>query len=130
MKRTDRLNSLLKEVISEVIMTEVRNPKISSILTVTKVAVTKDLRQAKVYFSVLGSALEQKQTLKALHSAAGFISIQAAQRVELRYFPTLEFYLDDTLDHEIRIHHLLEKIYDKDSERFDTTEDTERDSIS
>lgn len=115
MKRKDRLNSLLKEVIAEVIMHKVRNPKIHPMVTVQKVEVTQDLHQAKVYVSLIGSDLQKKQTLLALKSASGFISTQAAKEVNLRYFPSLTFYLDDTLDTEIRIHQLLEEIYDKES---------------
>ncbi|MCE2982787.1 MAG: ribosome-binding factor A, partial [Parachlamydia sp.] len=54
-QRTDRLNSLLKEVISEVIKREVRNPHVTDLVTVTRVQITKDLRHAKVFISVIGS---------------------------------------------------------------------------
>lgn len=116
-KRTDRLNSLLKEVIAEVIMREVRNPKINTLVTVKKVDISKDLHNAKVYISLLGSETERKQTLRALQSAAGFISVQAAKKVVMRYFPHLTFHLDDTLDDEIRINTLLEKIHDEQNKR-------------
>ncbi len=115
--RTDRLNSLLKEVISEVIMREVRNPKMNTLVTVKKVDISKDLHNAKVYISCLGSETEKKQTLRALQSAAGFISVQAAKKVVMRYFPHLTFHLDDTLDDEIRINTLLEKIHDEQNNR-------------
>jgi ribosome-binding factor A len=115
--RTDRLNSLLKEVISEVIMHDVRNPKMNTLVTVKKVDISKDLHNAKVYISLLGSETEKKQTLRALQSAAGFISVQAAKKVVMRYFPHLTFHLDDTLDDEIRINTLLEKIHDEQNNR-------------
>ncbi len=54
-KRTDRLNSLLKEVISEVIRREVRNPHVNELVTVTRVQISKDLHYAKVYISVIGT---------------------------------------------------------------------------
>lgn len=116
-KRTDRLNSLLQEVIAEVIMREIRNPKISTLITVKKVEITKDLHHAKVYISMLGSDLEKKETLKALKSAAGYISVQAAKKVVMRYFPSLTFHMDDTLEDEIRIHSLLEKIHEEQQNR-------------
>ena len=115
--RTDRLNSLLREVISEVVMQEVRNPKISTLVTVKKVDISKDLHHAKVYISLLGSETEKKQTLRALQSAAGYISIQAAKKVVMRYFPHLTFHLDETLEDEIRINTLLEKIHDEQNNR-------------
>lgn len=116
-QRTDRLNSLLQEVIAEVIMREIRNPKISKLITVKKVEITKDLHYAKVYISMLGSDLEKKETLKALKSAAGYISTRAAKKVVMRYFPSLTFHMDDTLEDEIRIHSLLEKIHDEQQNR-------------
>ncbi len=116
-QRTDRLNSLLQEVIAEVIMREIRNPKISTLLTIKKVEITKDLHYAKVYDSMLGSEMERQQTLKALKSAAGYISVQAAKKMVIKYFPKLTFHLDATLDDEIRVHNLLEKIHEEQSNR-------------
>lgn len=116
-KRTDRLNSLLREVIAEVIMRDIRNPHVSRLLTVKRVEITKDLHYAKVYISMLGSDLEKKETIKALKSAAGFISVQAAKQVVMKFFPTLTFHLDETIENEIRIHNLLEKIHEEQSHR-------------
>lgn len=116
-QRVDRLNSLLKEVIAEVVMRDVHNPKVSTLVTIKKVDITKDLHHAKVYISLVGSESEKRQTLKALQSAAGFISTQAAKKVVMRYFPQLTFHLDDTLEDELRIHNLLEKIHDEQAKR-------------
>ncbi|MBS0648918.1 MAG: 30S ribosome-binding factor RbfA [Verrucomicrobia bacterium] len=116
-QRVDRLNSLLKEVIAEVVMRDVHNPKVSTLVTIKKVDITKDLHYAKVYISMVGSESEKQQTLKALQSAAGFISTQAAKKVVMRYFPQLTFHLDDTLEDELRIHTLLEKIHDEQAKR-------------
>lgn len=116
-ERVERLNSLLKQVIGEIILQDLRNPHVSKLLTVKKVEITKDLHYAKVYISMLGSEQEKKQTLKALKSAAGFISAQAAKQVIIKYFPALTFHLDDTIENEIRIHNLLEKIHEEQSNR-------------
>lgn len=108
--RTDRLNSLLKEVISEVIRKDVRNPHVNELLTVTHVEITKDLRYAKVYVSVIGSETEKQETLAALNSAAGFIAVNASKQVVIRYFPELTFMLDDSVEKHMRIESLLDKI--------------------
>ena len=115
--RIDRLNSLLKEVISEVITRQVRNPKVNALVSVTKVDLSKDLHNAKVYISVIGSDIEKKQTLQALQSAAGFISVNASKKVVMRYFPTLYFHLDASIEDEIRIHELLDKIHEEQQHR-------------
>ena len=108
--RTDRLNSLLKEVISDVIRQEVRNPHVNELLTITHVEITKDLHYAKVYVSVIGSETEKQETLMALNSAAGFIAVNASKKVVMRYFPALTFKLDDSVEKHMRIEKLLGKI--------------------
>lgn len=116
-KRIDRLNSLLKQVISEVIAREVRNPRVNTLVTVTAVDISKDLHNAKVHISVIGTDAEKKQTLQALQSASGFISVQASKQVVLRYFPHLTFVLDGSVEDHLRIDALLEKIHDEQQSR-------------
>lgn len=109
-QRTDRLNSLLKEVISEVIRKDVRNPHVTELVTVTRVQISKDLRHAKVFISVIGSEQNKVETIEALKSAAGFIAVQSSQKVVMRYFPELTFRLDDSVEKHMRIEELLSKI--------------------
>ncbi len=109
-KRTDRLNSLLKEVISEVIKREVRNPHVNELITVTRVQISKDLHHAKVFVSVIGTDQDKAETLDALKSAAGFIAVQSSQKVVMRYFPELTFKLDDSVEKHMRIEELLGKL--------------------
>jgi ribosome-binding factor A len=124
-QRTDRLNSLLKEVISEVIKREVRNPHVTELVTVTRVHISKDLHYAKVYISVIGTEQEKQETLNALTSAAGFIAVQSAQKVVMRYFPELTFKLDDSVDKHMRIEELLSKISQERASRPYLTDDHE-----
>ena len=116
-KRIERLNSLLKEVLSEVITKDVRNPHVSTLVTVTGVEITADLQHAKVFISVIGTPEEKKQTIDALQSAAGFISIHASKKVVMRYFPTLTFKLDTSVDEHMRIEEILGKIHEEESSR-------------
>ena len=108
--RTDRLNSLLKEVISEIIRKEVKNPHVAVLITVTRVEISKDLRHAKVYVSVIGTEQDKVESIAALNSAAGFIAVQSSQTVVMRYFPELRFILDDSVDKHMRIEELLQDI--------------------
>lgn len=112
-QRTDRLNSNLKEVISEVIRRDVRNPHVNELVTVTRVDISKDLHYAKVYISVIGSNEAKEETIKALNSAAGFIAVTASKKVVMRYFPELTFKLDDSVDKHMRIEEILEEIQAK-----------------
>lgn len=109
-RRIQRLNSLLKQVISEVIRGEVKNPHIPELITITHVDITKDLRHAKVYVSVIGEETAKQKAVEALQSAAGFIAVCASKEVGIRYFPELTFVLDDTLDQQIHIEQLMNKI--------------------
>ena len=109
-ERVDRLNSLLKEVITEVVQRDVRNPHVNHLLAITRVDITKDLHHAKVYISVIGTPEEKEETLKALQSAAGFIAVNSSKKVTMRYFPELTFKLDDSVDKHMRIDALLNEI--------------------
>ena len=116
-KRIVRINSLLKEVISEVIRKDVRDPRLGSLITVTSVDTTNDLQHAKVYISVIGDTLEKSQTIEALQSAAGFIAIHASKKVVMRYFPSLNFKLDTTVDKYITVENLLGQIHEERKSR-------------
>lgn len=109
-QRIERLNSLLKEVISDVIRRDVRNPHVNELLTITRVDISKDLHYAKVYVSIIASPEQKTETLAALQSAAGFIAIQASKEVVMRYFPSLTFKLDDSVDKHLRIEELLHQL--------------------
>lgn len=121
-KRTDRLNSLLKEVISDVIKKEVRNPHVNELLTVTRVEITKDLHYAKVHVSVIGTPEQKAETIKALNSAAGFIAVHSSKQMKIRYFPALQFKLDDSVDKHLRIESLLAKISEEKRSRTPETD--------
>ena len=116
-KRTKRLNSLLKEVISEVIRKDVRNPNVAKFTTVTEVDISTDLHHAKVFVSVIGTEQERTETVEALESAAGFIGVHASKKVTMRTFPTLTFRLDTSVDKQMKIDSLLKKIHEEEESR-------------
>ena len=116
-KRVDRLNSLIKEVLSEVVREDVRHPRVAPLTTITRVDVSADLHHAKVYVSVIGTETEREETVIALQSAAGFIAVHASKKVRMRYFPDLVFKLDHSVEHHIRIETILEKIHKEEETR-------------
>lgn len=109
-KRTDRLNSLLREVIADVIRKEVKNPHLPELVTITSVEITKDLRHAKVYVSVIGTEEQKQAAIEALTSASGFIGARATKQVVMRHFPELRFLLDDSVDKQMRIDAVINEI--------------------
>lgn len=108
--RLARVNSLLKEVIFEVIQKEVKNPHVNTFVTVTEVDTSADLHQAKVTISIIGTDAEKAKILEALRTAAGFIAVNASKKVKLRYFPNLIFKLDTSLDDHMKIQDILRDI--------------------
>jgi ribosome-binding factor A len=109
-RRIERINSLLKQVISDIIRHEVKNPHLPPLVTVTRVEITPDLRHAKVYVSIIGEEKAKQEGLQALQSASGFIGVHASKEVRMRYFPELTFVLDDTVDKQMHIESLLNQI--------------------
>ena len=116
-KRTDRLNSLLKEVFSEVIKRDVNDPAVSILTSVTKVEITADLHYANVYISIIGTPEEKEKTIFALQRSAGFISKMASKKVVMRFFPVLTFKLDTSVDKHMKIEQILSEIKAKEESR-------------
>lgn len=116
-KRTKRLNSLLKEVLSEVIHQEVKNPHLHRFVSITDVDISNDLQHAKISISVIGTQDEKQACLQLLQSAAGFIAISASKKVVMRYFPALTFKLDTSLDEHMHIDSVLNKIHQEQAAR-------------
>ncbi|MFQ5897718.1 MAG: 30S ribosome-binding factor RbfA [Candidatus Methylomirabilia bacterium] len=108
-KRIERVNQLIKEEISGLLQRELKDPRIGFV-TVTDVEVSKDLRTAKVYVSVLGSEEQWRSTLTALESAKGFIRNWLRQHLTLRVTPALSFRADRSLAHAANIQHLLAEL--------------------
>jgi ribosome-binding factor A len=107
-KRSDRVGDLLLELVSELLMREVNDPRIGPV-TLTGAAVTDDLRQAKIYFNLLTGSEGKDEALAGLKSAAGFIRRSVAKDLKLRLVPTIEFVYDDTEERARRIDELLKK---------------------
>lgn len=114
-KRLGRISEEIKKIVSNAIMTELKDPRISSMTSVTEVEVTRDLRYAKIYVSVLGSQLDKEETLKGLESGKGFIRKEIGNKLNLRYTPEPVFYLDKSIEHGFKISKLLNEIKDSES---------------
>lgn len=109
-KRLNRISGEVKKVVSEVINNGLKDPRINLMTTVTKVEVTRDLRFAKIYISVLGDKHEKDETLLGLESAKGFIRKEIGSRIDLRYAPEPMFYLDESIEQGIYMTKLIEQV--------------------
>ena len=110
--RLARVNSELQRVISHVINFELKNTKVTGLVSVTRVRITPDFRYAKVYISIYGSKV--KDTLEGLKSSSGFIRSRIASEVNLRITPHLVFEYDDSELHGEKIDMILKKIKEDD----------------
>ncbi len=108
--RLERINSLLQEVIFDVILKQVKNPHVNLFVSVTRVDTSADLYHAKVYVSLIGTDAEKEKVLQALESAAGFIAVNASKQVQMRHFPTLTFKLDHAAEEHFKIQKILSDI--------------------
>ena len=108
--RSGRINEEIKKELSDIIRNEVRDPRLTAMVSVTRVDVTKDLRYAKVFVSVFGNEEEKKNTISVLKNSAGFMRREVGHRVNLRFTPELIIELDNTIEHGMHINALLESI--------------------
>lgn len=104
-RRMERVNDLLREVISDLVLRSTKDPRLSGIFSITEVVSSPDLRHAKVYVSVMGSDEEKAEVLRAFGHASGFIRHQLASQTTLRRVPDLTFCQDEAIEHG---HHLLQ----------------------
>ncbi|WP_020470164.1 30S ribosome-binding factor RbfA [Zavarzinella formosa] len=104
--RLARVSEAIREVASEAILFELRDPRIK-FTTVTRAEVSADLQKAKVYVSVMGSEKDCKTTLTGLNNAAGFVQSRLADRMKTRFIPVLEFILDEGMKNSMEVSRLL-----------------------
>lgn len=116
-RRIERVNSLLRKVISEVVMGEMKNPHLPSFISITRVDVTRDLQHAKVYISVIGEPAVKTKALQIMKDSSGFIASMASKKVSLRFFPELIFILDDSVDKQMKIIEMISHIEEERNRR-------------
>lgn len=110
MDRMDRVNQQFKREIGNIIHHELGDPRLGFV-TVTHVSVSRDLQNARVYFTVLGDAVQREAAQKGLESAAGMIRKLVGQRVKLRYTPEMSFAYDKSVELGARIEETLMEIH-------------------
>ncbi|MGZ5325303.1 MAG: 30S ribosome-binding factor RbfA [Solirubrobacterales bacterium] len=105
--RMRRVNEVMREVLGAAITTELKDPRVGFV-TVTSVETSPDLRSARVYVSVLGSAQEREASLTGLQAAHGFLQGKIAEEVRIKRTPTLTFHYDESIEQGMRVSRLLD----------------------
>ena len=93
--RKQKVASLIQTIVSETITYDLHDPRVVSLTTVTRVEMSPDLLEARVYLSIMGSEVDERTTLAGVQSAGGFIQRRVARAVQLRNCPHLTFQIDE-----------------------------------
>ena len=107
--RVEKLQELIKQEMSKMLFTEIKDPRVGFV-TVTDVEMTSNLREAKIFVSILGDEEKIKESLKGPQSALGFICREIGKRVRMRYIPEISIALDTSLDYSEHIQKILLEI--------------------
>lgn len=108
-KREDQLAEVIGQELSDLMRTRMKDPRLG-FTSITHVKVSADLRHAKVYVSVMGEPQEQRESVKALEHASGFLRHELAQRLTVRYTPEIAFHLDDSIARGAHVLDLINRV--------------------
>lgn len=108
-KRADRVGDIIRAELADILLRKTKDPRVGFV-TITRVAVSDDLKNAKVYVSMLGGDAEKKQTLKGLKSATPFLRGELGRRLKMRNTPELMFVIDESIERGARTLELLSRL--------------------
>jgi ribosome-binding factor A len=108
-RRVQKAAQAVREVVSMAILTDINDPRVQDV-TVTRVEVMPDMRQARVHVSIMGNETKQRLCMQGLKSAAGYLQSKVASRIDTRYTPRLEFVLDMGVKKSIEMAEILARV--------------------
>ncbi len=121
--KNTRINGEVLKELSNIIRSEIKDPRINPMTSVVAVEVAPDLKTCKAYISVLGDEKSQKDTITGLKSAEGYIRRQLARTVNLRNTPEIRFILDQSIEYGINMSKLIDEVTEHDSKMHVEVED-------
>ncbi len=114
--KNTRINSEVQRELSNIIRSEIKDPRIHPLTSVIRAEVAPDLKTCKVYISVLGDEEAQKSTMEGLQSALGFVRRQLAKNLNLRNTPEIRFIPDQSIEYAIRMSRLIDENHVEEDE--------------
>ena len=96
-RRTERVNELIRHELSDLLLRDLRDPRLDGLISITRVEVSPDLYNARILVSVMSETADQKDAIKALNTAAGFLHKELVHRLDMRRVPFLTFVLDTSI---------------------------------
>lgn len=121
MSRVERVTERVRRIVSTIVHEEIKDPRLGFV-TITKVDMSPDLRNATIYFSVLGKEADYRNSKAALDSALGYIRKLVAEEVDLRFAPEIVFRDDRSSEYSVRIQELLDEVSRKKEEELQRLE--------
>ena len=115
--KNTRINGEVQKALSEIIRTELKDPRIHPMTSVVLVKVTPDLKYCKAYISVLAGEEQARDTIQGLKSAEGFIRTRLAKMVNLRNTPEVSFVLDQSIEYGDRMSRLIDEVAEEDAKK-------------
>ena len=122
-EKNTRINGEVLKELSNIIRSEIKDPRINHMTSVVAVEVAPDLKTCKAYISVLGDEKSQKDTITGLKSAEGYIRRQLARTVNLRNTPEIRFILDQSIEYGINMSKLIDEVTEHDNKMHVEVED-------
>jgi ribosome-binding factor A len=107
--RRARIADQIQRELAEVIRTELRDPRVGTMVTLTGVEMSRDGSHAKVFFTVLGAQSAARDAVEGLQSAAGFLRSEIAHRLSTRSVPELHFHFDESVERGVRLSRLIDE---------------------
>ena len=112
-RRQERMSVEIKRLISTIIRDSIKDPRIDfTTVSIIRVDVAQDISHARVYVSILGDDEKQQQTMQGLQKAKSFIRTELARELQIRHAPGVEFRLDKSIEHGLRISSLLDSLHE------------------
>ncbi|RDY26880.1 30S ribosome-binding factor RbfA [Romboutsia weinsteinii] len=121
--RTKRIAEEIRKVVSTMLISGIKDPRITSMVSVTDVEVTNDLSYAYVYVSILGG--DEESTLLGLRSAVNYIRREVSRNVKLRHTPQIIFKVDDSIKKGMYMSDLIKKVNATNSQETQETQEIE-----
>ena len=109
-RRMERIDVLLRREISAIVSTELKDPRLSPVISLTAVETSPDLSRASIYVSVMCKQAEKDDTLKGLKAASGFIRRTLRNRLTLRSIPAIDFHIDQSIEEGARLLRLIDNV--------------------
>ncbi len=108
--KNTRVNGEVTRALAEIIRSDIKDPRVNSMTSVTAVEVAPDLKTCKAYISVLGDEEAGRNTIEGLKSASGYIRRELARIVNLRVTPQIQFILDQSIAYGVNMSHRIDEV--------------------